>query len=143
MLVVVVIAIIGMSVALLRSKKKQPMMPLLPRPMAGNQSINRPATLPKNLPQIAPPAAAITAPIPTAIPAVIPAPIPEVNQEAVEEKQEPLPICWSCRGSIQGAVLGCPSCGARYHGEGHESCDISNLEKCISCSGPTSDFIDG
>ena len=143
MLIVVVIAIIGMSVALLKSKKKQPMMPLPPRQMAGNQFTNRPLALPKNLPQIAPPAAAITAPVPAVIPAVIPAPIPEVDQEVVEENQAPLPICWSCRGSIQGAVLGCPSCGARYHGEGHESCSISNLEKCISCSGPTSDFIDG
>ena len=115
--------------------------------MAGNQFTNRPMALPKNLPQIASPVAAITAPvpavIPAAIPAVIPASIPEVNQEVVEENQEPLPICWSCRGSIQGAVLGCPNCGARYHGEGHDSCDISNLEKCISCSGPTSDFIEG
>ena len=128
-----------MSIALLKSKKKQPMMPLPPRQMAVNQITNRPVALPKNLPQIAPPAAAITAPIPAAIPASI----PEVNQEVVEDNQAPLPICWSCRGSIQGAVLGCPSCGARYHGEGHDSCNISNIEKCISCSGPTSDFIDG
>ena len=128
MLVIVVIAIIGMTVALLKSKKQQPMLPVLPRQVIGN-----PMPLPKNLPQIAPPA--IAAPIATSTPAV--------KQEVVEEAKAPLPICWSCRNPIEGAVLGCPSCGARYHGEGHESCSISNLEKCISCSGPTSDFIDG
>jgi hypothetical protein len=128
MLIIVVIAIIGMTVALLKSKKQQPMLPVLPRQVIGN-----PMPLPKNLPQIAPPA--IAAPIAT--------PTPAVKQEVVEEAKAPLPICWSCRSPIGGAVLGCPSCGARYHGEGHESCSISNLEKCISCSGPTSDFIDG
>ena len=135
MLVIVVIAIIGMSIALLRSKKQRPVMPLLPRPVAGKQFSHTPMPLPKNLPQIAPPIPVAKLPITT--------PTPEIKQQVVEEVQTPLPICWSCRNPIDGAVLGCPSCGARYHGEGHESCNISNLEKCVSCSGTTSDFIDG
>tara|TARA_B100000900_G_scaffold263254_2_gene224531 strand:- start:16691 stop:21310 length:4620 start_codon:yes stop_codon:yes gene_type:complete len=135
MLVIVIIAIIGMSIALLKSKKQRPVMPMLPRPVAGKQFSHTPMPLPKNLPQIAPPIPVAKLPITT--------PTPEIKEQVVEEVQTPPPICWSCRNPIDGAVLGCPSCGARYHGEGHESCNISNLEKCVSCSGTTSDFIDG
>ena len=135
LLVVVVIAIIGVSVALLKSRKQQPMMPILPSQMSVNQFTNRPMVQPKNLPQITAPLAPV---------AVTPKPTlaPQIQEQNTEESQTPNPICWSCRTPIEGAVVGCPKCGARYHGEGHPTCSISDIQECVSCSGPTSDFIE-
>ena len=139
-LIVVLLIIIGLSVALLKPKK-QSIAPL-PMPTVLNQPhFNKPTNSPKSLPNIspvamAPPAIAQSSPLPIAAkPAVV-----ETNDE---QENSPPPICWSCRNPIEGAILGCPSCGARYHGEGHEACDISKIENCVSCSAPTADFIEG
>lgn len=141
LLVVVLLVIIGLSVALLKPKKPQHRMPL-PLPNLNNQmNINRPASIPKNLPNISPAVAPM--PIPAPMPTNPSIATPVVSTDDAEESNSPPPICWSCRNPIEGAVLGCPACGARYHGEGHASCSISSIEKCVSCSGPTSDFIEG
>ena len=141
LLVVVLLVIVGLSVALLKPKKQQHMMPLPLPNLNGQMNLNRPANLPKTLPNISP----NVAPLPTVMPTASgPSAVLAVAPEAVkEESQSPPPICWSCRNPVEGAVLGCPSCGARYHGEGHDSCSVSNLENCVSCSGSTSDFIQG
>jgi hypothetical protein len=93
------------------------------------------------LPNISPAVAPM--PIPAPMPTNPSIATPVVSTDDAEESNSPPPICWSCRNPIEGAVLGCPACGARYHGEGHASCSISSIEKCVSCSGPTSDFIEG
>ena len=140
-LVVVLLVIIGLCVALLKPRNQQPMAPL-PMPNGLNQPhFNKPSNLPKPLPNIspvaiAPPVIAQNSPLPLAVK-------PAIAESDSEQESTPLPVCWSCRNSIEGAVLGCPSCGARYHGEGHESCNISKIENCVSCSAPTADFIDG
>ena len=139
LLVVVLLIIIGLSVALLKPKKQPNRMPLPFPNLNNNMNLNRPANLPKNLPNISP----SVAPLPTVMPIVSPpsADSAVVSEVMNEESKSPPPICWSCRNPIEGAVLGCPACGARYHGDGHETCSISDLEKCVSCSGPTSDLI--
>lgn len=141
LLVVVLLVIAGLSVALLKPRKQQSMLPL-PIPNLNNQSnFNRPANAPKNLPNISPPVV-----IPPVAKQAVPSPIVPAlvaPQTTSEEKKSPPPICWSCRNPIEGSVIGCPSCGARYHGEGHDSCNISSIEKCVSCSEPKSDFIQG
>jgi hypothetical protein len=141
LLVVVLLVIVGLSVALLKPKKQQHMMPLPLPNLNGQMNLNRPANLPKTLPNISP----NVAPLPTVMPTASgqSADLAVVPEAVKEESQSPPPICWSCRNPVEGAVLGCPSCGARYHGEGHDSCSVSNLENCVSCSGSTSDFIQG
>lgn len=51
------------------------------------------------------------------------------------------PMCWACRQPITTAMLGCPSCGARYHAAGVGGCTASSLESCVNCGGPTSAFV--
>ncbi len=54
---------------------------------------------------------------------------------------ESVVMCWMCKSPVSEDVLGCPSCGARYHSGAIDGCDISQLEHCISCQAPASDFI--
>ena len=53
----------------------------------------------------------------------------------------PAPICWSCREPVIGPTLGCPSCGARYHGTPHGNCKATQLEQCVNCSGSSEHFV--
>ncbi len=141
LLVVVLLVIIGLSVALLKPRKQGFVAPLPMPNIAHQATFNKPTTPPKVIPNLSPVALA-----PAATIQPIPSPLavkPAIVETKSEQESSPPPICWSCRNPIEGAVLGCPACGARYHGGGNDSCSISNIDKCVSCSGPTSDFIEG
>ena len=146
LLVVVLLVIIGLTVALLKPKQQQQQIRPLPMPnMNNNAAINKPANLPKSLPKIAPMGGspAVVMQVAQAKIQTQPTVQSTISPTSTEASNSPPPICWSCRNPIEGVILGCPSCGARYHGEGSESCDVSKLEKCVSCSGSTSEFIEG
>jgi hypothetical protein len=51
------------------------------------------------------------------------------------------PTCWTCRQPITTAMVGCPSCGARYHADGHNGCDAHKATTCVNCSAPSSTFV--
>ncbi|MDE0556924.1 MAG: S8 family serine peptidase [Candidatus Poseidoniaceae archaeon] len=86
-------------------------------------------------------AAPIAAPLPQTF---NPQPIIEPIQ-AIEEKQEndsqPVTMCWLCKSPVTEDIIGCPSCGARYHGVAIDGCDISQLEHCANCQALASEFI--
>ena len=73
-----------------------------------------------------------------------PQPIIEPIQ-AIEEEQEndsqPVTMCWLCKSPVIEDIVGCPSCGARYHGITIDGCDISQLEHCANCQALASKFI--
>lgn len=52
------------------------------------------------------------------------------------------PMCWSCRTTISGPMLGCPGCGARYHRSGQQNCSADELQQCLNCSTPSSSFVE-
>lgn len=64
----------------------------------------------------------------------------EVEQQSDEEL---VVMCWMCKSPVSEDVLGCPSCGARYHSVASDGCDISQLEHCVNCQAVASDFING
>jgi hypothetical protein len=94
-----------------------------------------------------------TSPLPTKIVAPIIAPIsqsftPPKNIQPIatlegeqQSEVESVVMCWMCKSPVSEDILGCPSCGARYHSGAIDGCDISQLEHCISCQAPASDFI--
>ena len=53
----------------------------------------------------------------------------------------PSPTCWSCRQAINGPMLGCPGCGARYHRQEVPSCTSNTLQQCVNCKAPTTTFV--
>jgi hypothetical protein len=65
--------------------------------------------------------------------------------QAIEEEQEndsqPVTMCWLCKSPVTEDIVGCPSCGARYHGVTIDGCDISQLEHCANCQALASEFI--
>tara|TARA_B110000438_G_scaffold100549_1_gene99428 strand:+ start:194 stop:4723 length:4530 start_codon:yes stop_codon:yes gene_type:complete len=72
-------------------------------------------------------------------------PQPIAPIQAIEKEQEndsqPVTMCWLCKSSVTEDIIGCPSCGARYHGVAIDGCDISQLEHCANCQGLASEFI--
>ena len=69
---------------------------------------------------------------------VAPAPAP-VAQPAPPNEAVTTAPCWACRGTIVGPMLGCPSCGARFHLPGTEGCQLP--ETCPKCGTPRSQFL--
>lgn len=53
----------------------------------------------------------------------------------------PPPMCWTCREPITTAMVGCPSCGARYHADGFNGCEANQIEACVNCGAPSSTFV--
>ena len=69
-------------------------------------------------------------------------PIALVTAEVEQQNNtELVTLCWMCKTPAVEDILGCPSCGARYHGVAKDGCDISQLEQCKNCQAPVSDFI--
>ena len=66
---------------------------------------------------------------------------PPIQTAPSSQVVTPAPICWNCRKPIDGKVVGCPQCGARYHAESTNGCDIDSLENCLSCQSPSSTFV--
>ena len=122
---ILILLSVGVFVALTRSKPPSQPLPMVPRPQT--PIINQPA-LP--LPQV------------TSQPKIVPVvPQPQTSATSAPQQVTPAPICWQCRNSIAGKVVGCPSCGARYCGDDSPSCKLSELESCLSCQAPVSTFI--
>ena len=69
---------------------------------------------------------------------VAPAPAP-VAQPAPPNEAVTTAPCWACRGTIVGPMLGCPSCGARFHLPGTEGCQLP--ETCPKCGTSRSQFL--
>jgi len=78
-------------------------------------------------------------------PLVAPLPQKFMPQTIIETMQEndsqPVTMCWTCKSSVKENIVGCPSCGARYHGVAIDGCDISQLEHCVNCQTLASEFI--
>ena len=55
--------------------------------------------------------------------AVAPMPAPAVQPSPAPQAVTTAP-CWACRGTISGPMLGCPSCGARFHPPGTPGCHL-------------------
>ena len=68
------------------------------------------------------------------------APIQSIEKEQQNDSQ-PVTMCWLCKSSVTEDIIGCPSCGARYHGVAIDGCDISQLEHCANCQALASEFI--
>ncbi len=51
------------------------------------------------------------------------------------------PVCWTCRRTITGAAVGCPSCGARYHADSTTGCGAPSEQTCLNCQSPASTFV--
>ena len=92
-------------------------LPALPLPMP-QAALNQPA--------VVPPAAPVQAPAMAAAPTPQPAKLPTAP-------------CWACRGEIAGLMLGCPTCGARFHLAGTPGCTLP--ETCPKCGTARSQFL--
>lgn len=69
-------------------------------------------------------------------------PVPPVSVPLVAQPQAvPAPVCWSCRQAVTADVVGCPSCGARYHGAPHTGCGATELSACINCGAVADAFV--
>ena len=67
------------------------------------------------------------------IPAPIPATAPAGGAFSETQQQDTTP-CFSCRQPILSGMLGCPSCGARYH-------SVCNVNSCVNCGADASTFV--
>ena len=122
---ILILLLAGVFVVLTRSKPPNQPLPIVPRPQT--PVINQPAMpMPQVISQ------------PQILPVV---PQPQTTATMSPQQANPAPICWQCRNSIAGKVVGCPSCGARYCGDDSTSCKLSELESCLSCQAPVSTFI--
>lgn len=70
--------------------------------------------------------------------AVAPMPVPAVQPSPAPQAVTTAP-CWACRGTISGPMLGCPSCGARFHPPGTPGCHLP--ETCPKCGTPKAQFL--
>ena len=66
---------------------------------------------------------------------------PPASAVAQTSATVPSPTCWSCRQAINGPMLGCPGCGARYHRQEVPSCTSNTLQQCVNCKAPTTTFV--
>ena len=86
------------------------------------------------------PSKSLSPPLPS-LPALA-KPVPVVPiQPAVQPMTSPAPTCWACRQPVTSSVVGCPSCGARYHGDSHVGCSAGELETCVNCGSPSDAFV--
>ena len=70
--------------------------------------------------------------------AVAPVPVPAAQPSPAPQAVTTAP-CWACRGTISGPMLGCPSCGARFHPPGTPGCHLP--ETCPKCGTPKAQFL--
>ena len=59
---------------------------------------------------------------------------PHAAAFAVDQAQQVTTPCFSCRQPILSGMLGCPSCGARYH-------SVCNVKTCVNCGADGSTFV--
>jgi hypothetical protein len=60
---------------------------------------------------------------------------------AVQPTAAAPPTCWTCRQPITTAMVGCPSCGARYHADGHNGCEAHKAATCVNCGASSNTFV--
>ena len=96
----------------------------------------------RNEPETAQPVMPHRAAIPALTPTVQTAPALVATSPTNVASGAAPPMCWACRQPITTAMLGCPSCGARYHAAEVGGCTASSLESCVNCGGPTSAFVE-
>ena len=99
---------------------------------------------PSNRQQIAPPMMPFIQPqnvIAQPKPPIVNFSVPPIQPAASSQVATPAPICWNCRKPVEGKVVGCPQCGARYHAESTDDCDMASLKNCLSCQSPSSTFV--
>ena len=69
-------------------------------------------------------------------------PVPAVSAPTVVQPVAvPAPTCWSCRQPVTTNIVGCPTCGARYHGTPHPGCGATELTTCVHCDSPAEAFL--
>ena len=113
--------------------------------MRGRDEIKQPPSLAPlpGLTGVAPPVMpmpATTVPVPTPQPATQPAP-PVSASQVSQPATSPPPMCWSCRQPITAAMVGCPSCGARYHSDGTGGCTGHEVAVCVNCQASSEHFV--
>ena len=108
---------------------------------SGPQSIPGvlPMPLPGAIPSAQPATAAQVSPSMTAPSTAVPA--PQATTPASSVQATPPPMCWTCRQPITTAMMGCPSCGARYHADGFNGCGAQEIPACVNCQAPASSFV--
>jgi hypothetical protein len=75
-----------------------------------------------------------------ATPPVAAAPVaPIVAPSAAPTGSVTTAACWACRGTITGPMLGCPSCGARFHLPGTPGCTLPDA--CPKCGTARAEFL--
>ncbi len=80
-----------------------------------------------------------------ALPSLAPAPVAAAPAAAVvappaaNPASVPTAPCWACRGTITGPMLGCPTCGARFHLPGTSGCTLPDA--CPKCGTSRSEFL--
>ena len=75
-----------------------------------------------------------------ATPPVAAAPVaPIVAPPAAPTGSVTTAACWACRGTITGPMLGCPSCGARFHLPGTPGCTLPDA--CPKCGTARAEFL--
>ena len=129
---VLLVAFAWLGIQMLRGREdnSSPNQGQLPVPMPGQP-------LPALQPQTPPVSNQVQATAAVA-PAVRPV-SPAATSEA--PAVSPPPMCWTCREPITTAMVGCPSCGARYHADGFNGCNAHEIEACVNCGSPASTFV--
>ena len=122
-------AFVGMQV--LRGKDAslppKPMPSVLPMPLPGASPAAQPAPGALVSPAMSAPSAAV--------------PVPQATTSAPAVQSTPPPMCWTCRQPVTTAMVGCPSCGARYHADGFNGCGAHEIPACVNCQAPASSFV--
>ena len=117
---ILLVAFAALGVQAMRSKDEAPVSSIgEPRPSLGHPTFPGMTSVPSQS-QAAP---AATAPAPGATP------------------HAPPPMCWACRQPITTAMVGCPTCGARYHQTGAPGCQADSVQQCFNCQGPAERFV--
>lgn len=86
-------------------------------------------------------APAVPAPQPVAVASVPPVIARSPAVPAPQPTSTPPPMCWSCRNPITTAMVGCPSCGARYHSDGVGGCTGQTITTCVNCQASAEHFV--
>ena len=124
--VILLAAFAVLGVQMLRGRDDSTAMKAMP----GAHPMPRPAAAPF----VAQPAPAV---------AVVPAavPVPQTTSTTQSVPSTPPPMCWTCRQPVATAMMGCPSCGARYHADGLNGCGANEITACVNCNAPASSFV--
>ena len=122
-------AFVGMQVLRGKDASLAPkaMPSVLPMPLPGASPAAQPAPGALVSPAMSVPSAAV--------------PVPQATTSAPAVQSTPPPMCWTCRQPITTAMVGCPSCGARYHADGFNGCGAHEIPACVNCQAPASSFV--